>query len=133
MRSPMSFFDKTPIGQILNRFSTDLQIRNRFSMDLQVVDVQLRTTTQQLFLCIFNIAVGVLIGILVVVLTATPYVGLAIVPLAFFYFQYANLYRHSSREVQRLDSVSKSPIYAGFAETLNGVTTIRAFEASAGF
>lgn len=118
LRSPMSFFDSTPLGQILNRFSTDLQ----------VVDVQLRMTTQQLFLCAFNI-----LGILGIVLYAAPYVGVALLPISLLYFRYARLYRCSSREVQRLDSVSKSPIYAGFAESLHGVATIRAFERTASF
>ncbi|KAG8463488.1 hypothetical protein KFE25_004999 [Diacronema lutheri] len=113
MRSPMAFFEATPIGQILNRFSGDLQ----------VVDVQLRATTQQLFLCLFNI-----VGILTIVLYAAPYVGLALLPIALLYANYAHLYRCSSREITRLDSVSKSPIYAGFAESLHGASTISAYE-----
>lgn len=36
-------------------------------------------------------------------------------------------YRSTSRELRRLDSVSRSPIYASFTETLDGASTIRAF------
>lgn len=41
-------------------------------------------------------------------------------------FQY--FYRSTSRELRRLDSVSRSPIYASFTETLDGSSTIRAFK-----
>jgi len=36
-------------------------------------------------------------------------------------------YVATAREIRRLDSVSRSPIFAHFSETLNGVSTIRAF------
>jgi len=37
-------------------------------------------------------------------------------------------YRRTSRELQRLDSISRSPIYSYFSETLTGIDTIRAFK-----
>jgi len=36
--------------------------------------------------------------------------------------------RSTSREVRRLDSVARSPIYSSFTETLDGSSTIRAFQ-----
>ena len=42
-------------------------------------------------------------------------------------------YRNTAREVQRLDSISKSPIYTAFSEALNGASTIQAFGATARF
>jgi len=113
--SPMSFFDTTPLGRILNRFSTDLQ----------VVDVQLRMTTQAFGLCLFN-----LIGTLLLVIINAWQILFGLVPLAFAYFYIARYYRSSSRELQRLDSLSKSPVYAAFAETLHGASTIVAFGAA---
>ena len=112
---PQSFYDTTPLGRILNRFSTDLQ----------VVDVQLRTTTQQLWLCAFNV-----VGVLALQLLNSLYILLVLPPIALIYARVASYYRHSSRELQRLDSVSKSPIYAAFTEALNGAATIRAFGAA---
>ena len=116
--SPMSFFDTTPLGRILNRFSTDLQ----------VVDVQLRMTTQAFGLCLFN-----LIGTLLLVIINAWQILFGLVPLGFAYVYVARYYRSSSRELQRLDSLSKSPIYAAFTETLHGATTIIAFGASERF
>ena len=51
-------------------------------------------------------------------------------PLSGFYLMYASYYRNTAREVQRLDSISKSPIYAAFSEALNGATTIQAYGAN---
>jgi ABC-type multidrug transport system fused ATPase/permease subunit len=112
VHSPCSFFDTTPLGRIINRFSNDLQ----------TIDVTLRYTVSSLFLCVFNLA-----GTIIVVVSATPYVAAVLVPMAWVYYWTAYYYRHSSRELQRLDSISKSPIYESFAESLTGIPTIRAF------
>lgn len=42
-------------------------------------------------------------------------------------------YRHTSREIRRLGSVARSPVYAGFSEALDGAATIRGFRAQAAF
>jgi len=118
LASPMSFFDTTPLGRILNRFSTDLQ----------VVDVQLRMTTQALGLCVFN-----LIGTLLLVVANAWQISFGLLPLGVAYLVVARYYRASSRELQRLDSVSKSPIYAAFSEALQGATSIVAFGATRRF
>jgi len=116
--APMQFFDETPMGRIINRLSSDLAI----------VDVQLRSTTQQSLLCIFN-----LLGVLGVVIFATPWIAAAMVPLSALYYSIAVYYRRSSRELQRLDSTSKSPIYESFTEALTGVSSVRAFDAVSRF
>ena len=50
-----------------------------------------------------------------------------IVPLGVVYLAYQKYYLSSSRELKRLDSISRSPIYAHFQESLGGITTIRAY------
>jgi ABC-type multidrug transport system fused ATPase/permease subunit len=57
----------------------------------------------------------------------TPFFLVPLLPITYLYYFMQQYYLCSSREVQRLDSVSKSPIYALFGETLNGITTIRSF------
>lgn len=111
LASPVSFFDQTPLGRVINRLSADLQ----------VVDVQLRVTTQQFFLIVFN-----LLGTAALLLANSPYIAACMLPLSLLYYYSARYYRHSSRELQRLDSLSKSPLYAAFAEALAGAPTIRA-------
>lgn len=61
------------------------------------------------------------------ILFVTPWFGVAVIPLAFFYFRIMNYFRLVSRETKRLDSISRSPVYSQFSETLGGLSTIRAY------
>ncbi|KAF9942250.1 hypothetical protein BGZ67_002583 [Mortierella alpina] len=115
MRLPMSFFDTTPLGRIVNRFSSDF-----FGID---------ELTPWNFINVLVCGSSVL-GTIVVIATTTP-VFLAIVPpLIVIYLLVQAYYIRSSRALKRIDSVSKSPIYQHFSETLTGVSTIRALGAS---
>lgn len=49
-------------------------------------------------------------------------------PVGIVYYIVQRLYVSSSRELKRLESISRSPIYSNFSETINGVSTIRAFQ-----
>src|SRR3984885_11633051 len=64
---------------------------------------------------------------LVVISISTPVFTALIVPLALIYYWVQRYYLRTSRELKRLDSVSRSPIYAHFQESLGGITTIRAY------
>lgn len=64
---------------------------------------------------------------LAVISTATPVFIALIVPLGGVYYWVQRYYLRTSRELKRLDSVSKSPIYAHFQESLGGITTVRAY------
>lgn len=111
-RSPMSFFDTTPTGRILNRFSSDIYR----------VDEVLARTFNMLFV---NVAKSGFT--LVVISVSTPAFIALIIPLSFTYYLIQQYYLRTSRELKRLDSVSRSPIYAHFQESLGGVSTIRAY------
>lgn len=112
MRAPMSFFETTPLGRIINRFSNDIY----------KVDAVLHRVFSQFFSN--SISVGFTIS---VICYNTPPFMILIIPLAILYVLYQRYYLRTSRELKRLDSVSKSPIYAHFQETLGGISTIRAF------
>ncbi|KAG5958145.1 hypothetical protein E4U58_005507 [Claviceps cyperi] len=111
-RSPMSFFDTTPAGRILNRFSSDIYR----------VDEVLARVFNMLFV---NVARSFFT--LAVISFSTPAFMALILPLALTYYWIQRYYLRTSRELKRLDSVSRSPIYAHFQESLGGVSTIRAF------
>ncbi|KAI9711951.1 MAG: hypothetical protein M1828_001750 [Chrysothrix sp. TS-e1954] len=111
-RSPMSFFETTPTGRILNRFSSDIYR----------VDEVLARTFNMLFV---NTARALFT--LVVISATTPVFIALIVPLALLYLYIQRYYLRTSRELKRLDSVSRSPIFAHFQESLSGISTIRAF------
>lgn len=111
-RSPMSFFETTPSGRILNRFSSDIY---------RVDEVIART-----FNMLFANSARALFTMIVIAIS-TPGFLLLIIPLGYIYFSYQKYYLRTSRELKRLDSVTRSPIYAHFQESLGGVSTIRAY------
>ncbi|KAI9706829.1 MAG: hypothetical protein M1820_004800 [Bogoriella megaspora] len=111
-RSPMSFFETTPAGRILNRFSSDIY----------KVDEVLARTFDMLFVNAARAAFT-----LVVISTSTPIFVAFILPLGGLYLYIQRYYLRTSRELKRLDSISRSPIYAHFQESLAGISTIRAY------
>ncbi|KAL0096556.1 multi drug resistance-associated protein MRP [Phycomyces blakesleeanus] len=112
IHSPMSFFDTTPLGRILNRFSKDQH----------TVDEILPRTFQAYFRVLFSV-----FSIVVIISVSTPFFLVLIIPLGFIYSYVQRYYLATSRELKRLDSVGKSPIYSHFQETISGVSTIRAY------
>ncbi|XP_040848249.1 ATP-binding cassette sub-family C member 2 [Ochotona curzoniae] len=113
LRAPMRFFDTTPIGRIVNRFSGDIS----------TVDDTLPQTLRTWMLCFLGI-----VSILVMICMATPVFAVIIVPLAIIYVSVQVLYVATSRQLRRLDSVTRSPVYSHFTETVSGLSVIRAFE-----
>ncbi|KAG0301922.1 hypothetical protein BGZ98_007943 [Dissophora globulifera] len=118
IRLPMSFFDTTPLGRVVNRFSSDI-----FSID----DLTPWNAIQ-----VLTCGTSVL-GTIIVIATSTPIFLALFPPLTIIYVLVQNFYIRSSRSLKRIDSVSKSPIYQHFSETLSGVTTIRALAANERF
>ncbi|KAK4056218.1 hypothetical protein OIO90_002659 [Microbotryomycetes sp. JL221] len=112
LRSPMLFFETTPLGTILNRFSRDVY----------VIDEVLA----RVFGGFFRTMAGV-VGMIVVITTGAPLFLLVALPLLFIYKTVQTYYLATSRELKRLDATTKSPIFASFQETLGGVSTIRAY------
>ncbi|GFR60827.1 multidrug resistance-associated protein 7-like [Elysia marginata] len=118
LKAPISFFDSTPIGRILNRFSSDLYC----------VDDSL-----PFILNIFLAQAYSIIGTLVVTCYGLPWFLVCLIPLGAFYYKIQHYYRHTSRELKRLSSVTLSPIYAHFSETIMGLSTIKAMRHSERF
>ncbi|EDO36474.1 predicted protein [Nematostella vectensis] len=110
--APMSFFETTPLGRVVNRFSKDLYV---------VDDTVPRSTSG--FLRTALSAIGTLFAITY----ATPLFLSVIIPLGIVYVLIQRLYVASSRQLKRIESVSKSPIYNNFFETISGTSTIRAY------
>ncbi|XP_067441604.1 ATP-binding cassette sub-family C member 10 isoform X1 [Thunnus thynnus] len=118
LKATVTFFDTTPLGRILNRFSSDLYS----------VDDSLPFILNILLANIFG-----LLGMLVVISYGLPWVLVPLLPLALLYHRTQHFYRHTSRELKRLCSLTLSPVYSHFSETLTGLGTIRASHSSARF
>ncbi|XP_072281284.1 ATP-binding cassette sub-family C member 2 [Pyxicephalus adspersus] len=109
---PMQFFDTTPTGRIVNRFAKDI-----FTVD-ETIPMSFRSWIS----CVLGV-----IGTLFVICLATPIFAAIIVPLAIFYYFVQRFYVTTSRQLRRLDSVTRSPIYSHFGETVSGLSVIRAY------
>ncbi|XP_014741418.1 PREDICTED: canalicular multispecific organic anion transporter 1 isoform X4 [Sturnus vulgaris] len=112
LRAPMSFFDTTPVGRIVNRFAKDIF----------TVDETIPTSFRSWLSCFMGI-----ISTLIVICLATPFFAVVIVPLSIFYYFVLRFYISTSRQLRRLDSVTRSPIYSHFGETVSGLSVIRAY------
>ncbi|KAK6497918.1 hypothetical protein TWF481_012314 [Arthrobotrys musiformis] len=112
LRAPMSFFDTTPLGRIVNRFSKDVDV-----MDNNLTDaMRMYFFTLAATLCTF-----------VMIIVYFPWFAIALAPLGVFFFWAAGFYRASAREVKRHEAVLRSDVFARFGEALNGTATIRAY------
>ncbi|XP_036936900.1 canalicular multispecific organic anion transporter 2 isoform X2 [Acanthopagrus latus] len=112
LHTPQSFFDTTPIGRIINRFSKDIYI----------IDEALPATVLMLLGTVF-----VSLSTIIVIISSTPIFAVVIAPLAFIYLFVQRFYVATSRQLKRLESVSRSPIYSHFSETVTGCSVIRAY------
>lgn len=110
--APMSFFDSTPAGRILNRVSIDQSV-----VDL---DIPFRLGG-------FASSTIQLIGIVAVMSEVTWQVLLLVVPMAIVCLWMQKYYMASSRELVRIVSIQKSPIIQLFGESIAGAATIRGF------
>ncbi|XP_052851269.1 multidrug resistance-associated protein 1 isoform X8 [Drosophila gunungcola] len=112
MRWTMAMFDITPLGRVVNRFSKDIDTVDN------TLPLNLRVGIMQLF---------VVLATIVVISLSTPIFLAVIVPIAFLYYFAQRFYVATSRQLMRLESVSRSPIYSHFSETVTGASTIRAY------
>ena len=118
LRAPMSFFDTTPNGRIVNRFSKDMD-----DIDAVVPNVSKEIINQ----------VFILLGIIFVLVFVSPVILLLIVPIAIYFLAMRALYLKSARQLKRMMATNRSPINSHLEETLSGANTIRAFRCETSF
>ena len=112
MRAPMSFFETTPLGRIMNRFAKDID-----TIDNTVGD------SFRMFLTTF----ASILGSFVLIAIILPLFLIAIAIVMLIYYTFSLYYRASARELKRLDAILRSSLYAHFSESLAGLATIRAY------
>ena len=112
-RAKFRFFDSTPLGQLMNRFSKDIE----------AIDQEVAPVSVGLLACFSSI-----ISIVILISVITPGFLIAGVFIALLYVAIGSFYLKSSRDLKRLESVQRSPLYQHFGETLSGIVTIRAYK-----
>nr|XP_022323792.1 multidrug resistance-associated protein 1-like isoform X1 [Crassostrea virginica]XP_022323793.1 multidrug resistance-associated protein 1-like isoform X1 [Crassostrea virginica]XP_022323794.1 multidrug resistance-associated protein 1-like isoform X1 [Crassostrea virginica] len=112
MRAPMSFFDTTPTGRIVNRFSRDVETTD------STLPMVLRMWLNMFFSTLSTFAV---------ISYSTPLFLTVIIPVLIFYVLVQRFYVPTSRQLQRIESTTRSPIFNHFSESLNGASSIRAY------
>ncbi|KAL9545898.1 hypothetical protein MBANPS3_006918 [Mucor bainieri] len=112
LKAPLRFFDTTPIGRVVNRFSKDFETIDT-AVPFDMVQFCVQWTTVISILLVATSVLPVLIVPMIVVALTNIYLGLRFVA--------------ASRELKRMDSVSRSPLFTHFGESIVGVATIRAF------
>ena len=110
LRAKIEFFDTNPLGRILNRFSADVGI-----------------TDDLLPFTLFDFLVGFffILGGIATTISVLPFTTIAFFPLLAYFFYLRRVFLSSSREIKRLDGISRSPIHDMLSESLNGIATIR--------
>uniref|UniRef100_A0A1D1Z5A5 ABC-type xenobiotic transporter n=2 Tax=Anthurium amnicola TaxID=1678845 RepID=A0A1D1Z5A5_9ARAE len=114
LRAPMLFFHTNPLGRIINRFAKDLG-----DVDRNVA----------VFVNMFLGQVSQLLSTFILIGIVSTLSLWAIMPLLILFYAAYLYYQSTAREVKRLDSITRSPVYAQFGEALNGLSTIRAYKA----
>ncbi|KAF9357231.1 hypothetical protein BGX26_004032 [Mortierella sp. AD094] len=118
MHTSIDFFHANPHGRILNRFSKDM------------------ANCDELLPVVFFDAMQVgfmLLGSIATVCVINPWIVVSIPFILAGFMGLRSLYIKSSTQVKRIDGQSRSPIYAHVSETLDGLSTVRAFRASGKF
>ena len=110
LQAPVLFFDTNPVGRVLNRFSKDVGCLDELLPKTFLYSIQ---------------SVLLIFALIIVPIIANPWLLFIAVPLTVLVVYISKYYLKTSRELKRLESVSRSPVFSHISETLNGLDTIR--------
>ncbi|AEY98471.1 FAGL346Wp [Eremothecium gossypii FDAG1] len=116
--APMSFIDTTPMGRILNRFTKDTD----------VLDNELTDSTRMFVFQMANV-----VGVFILSIAYLPYVAIAVPISVLLLLFIGDHYQSAGREVKRLEAIQRSFVYNNLGEVLDGLDTIRAYNAQSRF
>eukprot|EP00768_Dysnectes_brevis_P001987 gnl/Dysnectes_brevis/1598_a1809_871.p1 GENE.gnl/Dysnectes_brevis/1598_a1809_871~~gnl/Dysnectes_brevis/1598_a1809_871.p1 ORF type:complete len:1384 (-),score=325.14 gnl/Dysnectes_brevis/1598_a1809_871:263-4414(-) len=118
LRAPMWFFNSTPAGRILNRFSSDLN----------GLDESVFAAMSSFGRCIISV-----LGTLIVMIYSSPSLLVITIPLLGVFWALSKAFRPGQRSIKRITTIAKSPVLAQANEMLGGLDVIRTFRSQARF
>ena len=118
LRAKIEFFDTNPLGRILNRFSADVGSND------DLLPHTLFDFFMSAFLCL---------GSLVTAVAVLPFTLIPVPLLLWYFMSVRRIFTTTARELKRLESLARSPIFAMLSESLGGISTIRSNDALAYF
>ena len=117
-RAPMGFFQSNPNGRIMNRFSKDMNLMDE--------------TLPQVFFDLVQCAI-LTFAVFVVAAIIMPYALILFPFITILLLKLRNYYMNASRQIKRIEAISRSPVYSAIPSTLEGLSIIRAFKAKERF
>jgi len=114
LMAPMRFYNETPLGRIINRLTKDQSDIDRNLS--RMISLAARGVLQ-------------LVGTMVIIGVVQPLILIMFAPVLYLFWYAQRYFQCTAREVKRLDSVTRSPIYAQFNQCLDGTSSIRAYKA----
>ncbi|KAK2856772.1 hypothetical protein Q5P01_005507 [Channa striata] len=118
LRTPVRFFDINPIGRVLNRFSKDIG--------------QLDSNMPWTFVDFIQVFLQIL-GVIAVAASVIPWILIPVLPLLLVFLYLRRYFLQTSRDIKRLESTTRSPVFSHLSSSLQGLWTIRAFRAEERF
>ncbi|KAE9406993.1 hypothetical protein BT96DRAFT_963262 [Gymnopus androsaceus JB14] len=118
VRATFRFHDTTPQGRMLNRFGKDIE----------TIDSSLAGSLQNVNSSLANFFASV-----IVIAVVFPFFLIPAIVLGFVYRELSIGYLNTGRDLRRMESNSRSPIFSDFSELLEGIVTVRAFSAEKRF
>ncbi|KAM6893207.1 ATP-binding cassette sub-family C member 4 [Lycodopsis pacificus] len=118
LATPVRFFDVNPIGRVLNRFSKDIG--------------QLDSNMPWTFVDFIQVFLQI-IGVICVAVSVIPWILIPVLPLLLVFIYLRRYFLQTSRNVKRLESTTRSPVFSHLSSSLQGLWTIRAFGAEERF
>lgn len=118
VRSPMQYFITTPIGRIINKMSKDLEVFHN----------SIPSSFMESISCL-----SLILSLDIIISYSTPWFLVTLAPVFILYMFIQRYFVASTRQLRRIESTSSSPIFSQFNESINGVSSIRAYKAQERF
>ncbi|XP_065882473.1 ATP-binding cassette sub-family C member 4-like isoform X2 [Dysidea avara] len=118
LQAPVLFFDTNPVGRVLNRFSKDIGFMDAL-LPYKLVD------------CItFGLRIT---GVVVTACVANYWLSILAIIIVVFLLLFRHYFLYTSRNIQRLEALARSPVYSHISSTIQGLSTIRAYKEQSRF